>query len=301
DEVQAKVKAAGASAGYELTTYTQGYVDLYQELDLLLPLDESKLSNLDGLYPYFADDANNYWTDADGQRIGVPWTWGSAGITYDSAKIGEMSSWYDLLDPSLKGKIALPDDPQGHFALTTRILGLHPDTCPKDRLDDVSALSAKFVAQSKGVSPSYGDMTTKLVSGEAVACYQGWAAMNSFAAGEGLMTVKTNVPKEGSYSFCDAWAIPRGADNVDTALAWINETLSAKTNAAAAEYLVGGVTIQTSLGYLNKETKALYSYDDLDGLLEQAPFNHNTPTESADYVTFKEWNDRWQELKAGRG
>ena len=34
---------------------------------------------------------------------------------------------------------------------------------------------------------------------------------------------------------------------------------------------------------------------------EQAPFNRNTPIESDEYVTFKEWNDRWQELKAGRG
>ena len=39
--------------------------------------------------------------------------------------------------------------------------------------------------------------------------------MNTFAADAGVKTFKTDVPKEGSFSFCDAYAIPKGADNVD--------------------------------------------------------------------------------------
>ena len=60
-------------------------------------------------------------------------------------------------------------------------------------------------------------MTTQLVNGDIVACWQGWAAMNSFAADAGKTTVKTMVPEEGSFSFCDLYAIPTTADNVDTA------------------------------------------------------------------------------------
>ena len=193
------------------------------------------------------------------------------------------------------------DDPQGNLALTSKILGLDPGALPKDKLQEVADLSAKFLAQTKGISASFGDMTTKLVSGEAVACYQGWAAMNSFAADAGLKTVLTNVPKEGSFSFCDAYAIPNGADNVDTALAWINESMDPVVNARAAEFLVGGVTVEASVTELNEATAALYPYDQLDSLLERAPFFNNSPLESDEFVTIQEWNDKWTEIKAGAG
>ncbi|MEJ7706286.1 MAG: hypothetical protein WKF82_02790 [Nocardioidaceae bacterium] len=51
-------------------------------------------------------------------------------------------------------------------------------------------------------------MTAQMVSGDAVAAYLGWTAMNSFAAAKGLNTVTTIIPSEGSYSSYDALAIP---------------------------------------------------------------------------------------------
>ncbi len=299
DDIQAKIKAGGEAAGYDLITYYQGYKPLYTELDIISPLDENKLPNLSGLFPFWASDEKNFWINPAGERTGVPWTWGSIGLTYDSAQIDEMSSWYDLLDPSLTGKIAVVDDPQGAFALTCKILGLDPGACPKDKMQDVADLAGQFVAQSKGVSPSFGDMTSKLVSGDAVACYQGWAAMNSFAAAEGLNTVQTNIPDEGSFSFCDSYAIPPTTQNPDAALAWINQSIDPVVNAEAAVYLVGGVTVEESVANLDKTTRDLYPYEDLDGLLERAPLFFNTPVESDEFVTFQEWSDAWQEVKAG--
>jgi spermidine/putrescine-binding protein len=46
DEIQTKLKAGGAGAGYDIITYYQGYKPLYQELEILEPLDEQKLPNL---------------------------------------------------------------------------------------------------------------------------------------------------------------------------------------------------------------------------------------------------------------
>jgi len=298
DEIQTKLKAGGGG-GYDLITYYQGYKPLYTELDIIEALDEAKLPNLAGLFPYFAGSEKNFWVDEDGTRTGVPWTWGSIGITYNTEKTSELGSWYDLLDPKFKGKIAMVDDPQGSLALTSKILGYDPGALPKDKLQEVADLLSKFLAQTKGISASFGDMTTKLVSGEAVACYQGWAAMNSFALDAGLKTVLTNVPKEGSFSFCDAYALPPGSDNIDTVLAWINQSLDPVVNARAAEVLVGGVTVEASVAELNETTAALYPYDELDSLLERAPFFNNSPLESDEFVTIQEWNDKWTEIKAG--
>lgn len=298
DDIQSKIKAGGSSAGYDLITYYQGYMPLYTELEILTPLDENKLPNLAGMFEFWASDVNNFWIDAEGQRIGVPWTWGSIGLTYNSAEVDEMSSWYDLLDPSLDGKIATVDDPAGNFNLACKILDLESHQVPKDRLKDIEDLLSQFVRASRGVSPSFGDMTSKLVSGDAVACFHGWAAMNTFAADQGLDSVRTNIPDEGSHSFCDAYAIPPTTQNPDAALAWINESIDPVVNAEAAEYLVGGVVVESAVDNLNAATRDLYPYEDLDGLLELAPLAINAPTQSDEFVTFPEWLETWQTIKA---
>ena len=142
-------------------------------------------------------------------------------------------------------------------------------------------------------------MTTQLVNGDIVACWQGWAAMNSFAADAGKTTVKTIVPEEGSFSFCDLYAIPTTADNVDTVYSYLNNVLEPEVNAAGAEFLVAGVTVEGAVEFLDEATRSLYPYDDLEGLLERAPFYNNPPVESDEYVTYEEWVDTWQEVKAG--
>ena len=299
DDIQAKLKASNNSEGFDLITYYQGYKPLYTELGILGPIDDDKIPNLAGLNEFWSVDTRHQWIDEDGTRTGIPWTFGSIGITYDSAEVDEMSSWYDLLDPSLKGEISLPDDPVGQFTLTAHILGLDPGATPKSELGSVVDLVSQFVAQCGSISTSFGDMTTKLVAGEIVACYQGWAAMNSFAAAEGVTTIKTNLPEEGSFTFADMFAIPTGSDNVDTAHAWMNMLLDPVVNAQNAEYLVGAVTVDAAVDLLNEETKALYPYDDIAGYLELAPLYNNPPVESDEFVTQTEWTDAWQEIKAG--
>ena len=104
DEIQAKLKASGGAGGYDIITYYQGYKPLYQELDIIEPLDEQKLPNLTNLFPYFASKEGNFWIDPDGTRTGVPWTWGSIGITWDTRRVKKTpTSWYDLLEPEVQG------------------------------------------------------------------------------------------------------------------------------------------------------------------------------------------------------
>jgi len=302
DDIQAKLKGNDNSEGFDLTTYYQGYKPLYAELGILGPIDQNKIPNLAGLNDFWKTDPRHQWIDEDGTWTGVPWTFGAIGLTYDSAEIDEMSSWYDLLDPSLKGRISLPDDPVGQFTLTAHILGLDPGATPKDSLADVVDLNSQFVAQCEAISPSFSDMTAKLVSGDIVACYQGWAYMNTEAAGSGLSTVKTTLPEEGSFTFADMYAIPAGADNPDSAHAFINQLLDPEVNASLAEYLVAATTVDASVDLLSEDALALYPglYDDVGAFLGgDAPLYNNPPVESDEFVTQTEWTDAWQEIKAG--
>jgi spermidine/putrescine transport system substrate-binding protein len=302
DEIQTKLKAGGAGAGYDIITYYQGYKPLYQELDILEPLDEQKLPNLKNLFPYFRSKQGNFWIDPDGTRTGVPWTWGSIGITIDTRRVKSMpSSWLDLLEPQFKGRVAMPDDPVGSFTLSAHVNGFDPSKTTKADGEKVFDLLSKMAAQTSGISPSFGDATTKMTAGDADICWQGWAAMNQFAADAGVDSFETEVPKEGSFSFCDAYALPAGADNVDTALSWMNESLDPKVNAEAAVVLVGGVTVKDAVAELPKDIAGLYRYDQLDSLLERSPFYNNPPVESDEFVTFEEVQKRWQEIKGKAG
>ena len=309
DEIQAKIKAGGGS--YDLITYYQGYKPLYTELGILTNLDTDKIPNIEGLFPVFREaDSRNLWIDEDGNWTGVPWTWGSIGITWDDAKLpGGLDSWYDLLDPKFKGKVGVINDPLGAFTLTAHILKKDPSALPKEEYAEIEDFLRKIVAQAKSVAPSFGDMTNQLVAGDIVVCYQGWAYQNSLAAGAGNKTVMTKTPKEGAFSFCDLYAIPSTSDNVDTVHAWINEALAPITNARIAEYLVAAVTVEASAAKLNAATKALYPYDDLElgdstgerlaKLFELAPFYGMPPSESDEYITFSEMSEKWEEIKQG--
>lgn len=304
DDIQAKLIAAKGKGGYDLITYYQGYKPLYRELELLQPLDAEQIPNLKNLYPYFQGDQGSFWIEPDGTRTGVPWNYGAIGITWDDAVLpGGLTSWYDLLDPKFKGKIGAVDDPQGNLALCCHILGKQPDKLEKGSadVDAVKDLLTQFWSQTTGVSASYGDMTQKLVSGDVVACWLGWAAMNTFALDAGTSTVKTALPKEGAYGFCDAWAIPPGADNVSTIYSWMNQTLDPTTNARMAEYLVGATVCPDGVGQLAPATKALYDYTDIEALFAAAPLYNNPPTESDTLLTTKEWTDMYTEIKAGVG
>lgn len=307
DEIQAKIKAGGGS--YDLITYYQGYKPLYSELGILTTIDTDKIPNIENLFSVFREpDSRNLWIDEDGNWTGVPWTWGSIGITWDDAELpGGLDSWYDLLDPKFKGKVGVINDPLGAFTLTAHILGKDPAALPKAEYAEIEDFLRKMVGQAKSVAPSFGDMTNQLVAGDIVACYQGWAYQNSLAAGAGNPNVKTKTPTEGAFSFCDLYAIPSTADNADTVHAWINEALVPATNAAIAEYLVAAVTVEESAELINADTKALYPYDDLElgdstgerlaKLFEAAPFYGMPPSESDEYITFSEMSEKWEEIK----
>jgi spermidine/putrescine transport system substrate-binding protein len=307
DDIQAKIKAGGGD--YDLITYYQGYKDLYTELDILSTIDTDKIPNIDGLFSVFKEaDERNLWIEEDGDWTGVPWTWGSIGITWDDARLsGGLSSWDDLFDPKFKGQVAMVNDPLGAFTLTSHILGKDPAALPKDEYTEIREYLTRMVGQAKAVFPGFAEMTKALVDGEAVVCYQGWAYQNYLAAQAGKKTVKTKTPEEGAFSFCDLYAIPSTTDNADTVHAWINEALDPVRNARIAEYLVAAVTVEESVDQINADTKALYPYDDLElgdttgerlnRLFELAPFYGNPPIESDEFVTFSEMQEGWEEIK----
>lgn len=300
DDIQAKIVALRGRKGYDVVTYYQGYKPLYKQLGIVTALDTSKIPNLKNLLPFFASSQHNWWVDPDGKRTGVPWTWGAEGINYDSAVVKDPPrSYFELLQPNWKGKVTFSDDPVGAYGQAAIAHGYDVARLTKPQFKTLTEFLKRMAAQTKGVASSYGDVATRLVSGDAVVAYTGWAAVNKFAADAGKKTVQTLIPKEGGFAFCDSWAIPPTADNADTVLAWINQTLDPKVNARAAVSLVAGVTVKGAWRFLDKPTFNLYPYPAVDRFLRtKVRFFTNPPVKSSKYATLAELVSTFDEVKA---
>ena len=300
DDIQAKLKSGGAS-DYDLITYYQGFSELYRKLDILTPIDDSKIPNLAGIYPIFREGpvADQFWT-VEGKRWGIPFTWGTIACNYRADRVDPPKSWEDLLKPEFKGKVGWPDDANGAFLLGGHILGLDVPRYTRAEFDKLVAFLRRMRDQTNGISPSYGDLTNQLVSGDVLVTFMGWSAVDVWAQEKGA-DVKSTIPKEGSFSFCDSYAIPPTTDNGDTAHAFINEALGPEVQAKQASSLSAGVVHPDALPKMGKAIKALYPYDDIEGHFERAPVYANAPTEAeGDVVTYEELLKTWASIKAGR-
>ncbi len=302
DDIQARILGGGGD-GLDLITYGSSYKPLYAELGILTPLDASKIPNLSNLIPFFASDVDGIWVDPDGTRTGVPADWGAVGISYDSRTVPQAPTSYDILfDPKYRGRVAIPDDPAGAFGQAARVLGLNSSTMTESDFATVTDWLKELAAQTTGISPSYGDVSSRFISGDVDLSFLGWAAYKSFAADADVTTIETVFPENGGgLAFANAWAIPPDADNADSVYAWINETLEPTINAATAEFLVGGVLVEAAADLLDPTLRSLYPYDDLDGFFALAPLQQDPPVESDEYVTRDQMLDAWQEVKATTG
>jgi spermidine/putrescine-binding protein len=300
EDIPAKLKGGGAT-GYDLIGYGSSYKQFFSELGLLTPLDESKIPNISNLMPFFGSDVDYIWVDPDGTRTGVPIDWGAIGISYDEAVVKEAPTSYDILfEPQYKGKVAMPDDALGVYGQAAQVLGLSSATMTESQFEQVNDWLTRLAQQTSGVSPSYGDVSTRLISGDAVLAFAGWAAYNQFAKDAGKDTIKTVWPEQGGgLAFSDAWAIPPDADNPDTSYAWINETLEPAVQAKMGESLVGGVVVTGAPELMDPAIAGLYPYDDLEAFFEKAPLQQDPPIKSDQYVTRDKVLAAWQEVKAG--
>jgi spermidine/putrescine-binding protein len=298
DDIQAKILALHGGKGYDVITYYQGYKELYDQLKILSPLDESKLPNLKGLLPFFRSNYRGFWVK-NGVRTAVPMYWGALGLVYDSKAMPAPNSYGVLFTKAMKGKVTVDDDPVGCYTLAAHALGINVARMSQAQFAKVTTYLQKLVKQSKGVAPSYGDCAKRIADGDAVIGWPGWAAQVGFAAGSGNKNVRFVLPKEGGYAYCDSWAIPVSCDNPDAAYGYINNAIAPKVNAAAAiEQILGGVTAAGAVKYLDKQTRSLYNYGNLNSFFAKAPLYANPPVKSSAFVTIDKVIAKWQEIKA---
>ena len=225
EDMRAKLQAGGAV--YDLVVPSDYMVVLLRKEDLLLPIDLTRIPNLRYLGERFRDPPYD-----PGHHYSVPYQWGITGIGYNKSQVmPPPARWADLFEPSwiepYKNRISMLNDMREVIAAALVASGHSPESSDPQHLAHAQALLLRqkpFLA--KYDSESFED---SLASGETVLA-QGWSGEIAMAQAQNP-DVAFVVPAEGTFVFVDNWAIPKGAQQKELAMEFMNFVLRPEISA----------------------------------------------------------------------
>ena len=182
-------------------------------------LDTSKLTNYPDIYSDFAKRSE---IRKGSDLYGIPWTWGSTGLFYDSSKVTPTPDSLSVLwDPKYKGRIALIDDPTVLIPITALYLGEDPQN---PDMAKVTPALQKLKDNAKLTYSSTDDLAKSIASGAVVAGIGNSDGVGGLIADKvaGATNFRYEVPKEGAVGWIDNWAIAAKTKHLDLAYKWLN-------------------------------------------------------------------------------
>ena len=282
EQMYSVLKQGGVS--YDVIIPSDYMVSRLISEDMLEPIDFNNVPN----YSLIEDSLKGMAYDPD-NMYSVPYMWGTIGIIYDPAVVGEVDSWGALFDEKNAGNILMLDNSRDAMGVALKYLGYSLNTTDKTELDKAYEL----LKAQKPILQGYvmDQIFDKLESGE--------AAIGAYYAGDYLTMHETNpnlkfcIPKEGSNVFVDAMCILKNAENKANAEAFINFMTATESSSANSQYI----------GYTspNKDVRATL---ELDALTESVMYPDaatlakceafiNLPQETLDY-----YDELWIKLKS---
>jgi spermidine/putrescine transport system substrate-binding protein len=226
--------SAGQYSGYDIATITNGiYFDKLRELGLLVPLDHSYLTN----YEKYAAPAYKNSSYDPGNVYSVPWQSGITGIAYDTTKVSKpITSFFDLFDSSLKGKVGMFGDNQDlPNAALVAMFGDPQKTGPTQWRQ----AAAKLTQQRKaGIVRQYFQQNyiNSLSNGDIWAC-QAWSGDVFQALESGAKNLKFVIPSEGGVLWTDNLVLLKGVQNPVSSMMLMDFYYQPKIAAEVAEYV----------------------------------------------------------------
>lgn len=296
EEIIATARSGGIGH-MDLCTPVNFMVPLYTKSNLLEPLDTDRIPNLQGVFPEFLETPGLV---VDGVRYAVPFTWGSIPLMWNAEVITEPpTSWWDLFKPEYKGKTAATEDLFGlmpPFAYTAT--GTKTATrLTREELDKTVDLLIKFKKEhALTIAAGYGDLAALFASGEVIIA-PGWEPM-SIWAGPDAPKLAWAVPKEGTISFVDNYAMIKDAPHRELNHEIMNHVLSPDAQALTSELNSTAVTVADAVPLLSDAVRTIYPYDDLASYFERAGgMTVMYPLEpEGDFVTYEDVLDGWEKF-----
>ena len=206
-------------------------VPKWMEAGLMEPLDTSRIDRWDDLNEEFRE-IEAY--KKDGEYYFVPVDWGNTALTYNTEKLNEeqVQTLQLFADPSMAGKVSIPDNVDDAYALGFLGAGLSDWT---DATDEEFQAASDFLRKVHQNVLSYWDSSSSLAqlmqSGQVELAWA-WNETSMTMAAEGYPIVLKRDTDEGAsswvcgyvklkdgegsddkfYDFINAWLAPSSAD-----------------------------------------------------------------------------------------
>jgi spermidine/putrescine transport system substrate-binding protein len=270
--------SAGQYSGYDIATITNGvYFDKFRELGLFIPLEHSYLKN----FAKYAGSAYKTSAYDPGNIYSVPWQSGITGVAFNTSKVPKpLTSFFDLFDPALKGKVGMFGDNED--LPNAALVAMFGDPS-KTGVTQWKQAAAKLTEQRKsGVVRKYYDQgyIDDLSKGDIWAC-QAWSGDIFQALASGAKDLVFITPKEGGVLWTDNLVLLKNLENPVSSMMLMDYYYEPKVAAEVAEY-VNYITPVPSAQQVVKQDAAAASGKDKAGLelLARSPLVFPT---AADY------------------
>lgn len=222
-------KLRAGAGGYDIIVPGDGTMQILIAEDMVELIDVHAMPN-------FAN-VDERWREVhwDPKReYSAPWAWGSTAFVVDTDLVtGDVDTLAVLFDPSndVKGKINMLRDLNDVINMALRYLDL--PRC-NDNPEDMKKVLALLETQKDWVKSFDSETKEPLVSGEAVVSMS-W---NGYAmrARDEKPSLKYIYPKEGFTGWMDNLAVPKGAQNIENAKAFINFVMAPENAAMITNY-----------------------------------------------------------------
>jgi putrescine transport system substrate-binding protein len=302
EEMQAKLLAG--STGYDLVLHSGQGIPRSVQAGVLQKLDRAKLTGWGNLDPAILKIVEGY---DPGNAYGVPYMWGSVGMTYNIDMVRERLPDADLesLDTILKPEnaalladcgISLLDSPNDIGFMILSYLGIDPNTAgPAEWAKMVEAVRPvrDYIATFDNAN-----YLTTLPNGEACAVnnWSGDYGVAKARAAEAGIEINLGyfIPKTGVPAWFDVWAIPVDAGNVDNAHRFIDYLLRPEVIAACTNYTGYANANAAAMPFIDPAIAADPAvYPDEAALARMYTPIPQTPEQESDM------NRAWTEIKTG--
>ncbi len=260
-----EIIAAGTAGGVgtlDLCTPAVIYLDIYEQADILEPLDLDRIPNWDLLFPELRELVK---VRSDNTVLALPFQWGDVPLMYNAEVITEPpASWNDLTKPEYVGKTALVYDVMGIMVHTPMfVTGTKtPTLLSHDELDATIDWLINFKKEhALTICNSYGDLAALFATGE-VLIAPAWTPTVTWA-GADAPDLKWVAPEEGMLVFSDVFSMFKDAPNKDLNYEILNHSLSPEVQAHTANLIMTAVTVGDAVPLLDDLPRGLYKYDNI--------------------------------------
>ncbi|WVD69979.1 extracellular solute-binding protein [Orbus wheelerorum] len=179
-----------------------------------------------------------------------------------------MDSWDLVLNPiNLKklsnGGVAFLDAPTEIFPTVLNYLGLNPNS---QNPDDYKIATEHLIKLRQSITYFHSSKLINDLANGDICVAVGWSGdiMQAIAATKEAnndINIKYYIPKEGAIAYFDVFAIPKDAENIDEAYAFLNYIMEPKVIADISNHVFYANAVSNAYPYLDdniKQNLAIY-------------------------------------------